>query len=92
MARLRVVVLFVAGAVIAASFVATVWSVGHLRGQPQYDAAIHHYVLDIHGQLLLITRQKYNYYVAVQNRLFLSIAVIGTTVPAVLALAKSRPE
>ena len=60
-------------------------AIGGLRGQPEIDPTTGRYVENDHGRLLPVSRADYLHAVAVQNRLFLSVALVFTSIATAVA-------
>lgn len=81
-ARRVVPILVCAGLVSAAS------SLNSLGGQPEFDASTHKFALDDHGVLTDVSYAAYVHAVALQNRLFLSGAIVFSSLATAVALGE----
>ena len=81
-ARIPITVIFVG---VAVTFLLTMPS---LPGQPEYQPTTHRYVYDEHGVLIPATRSAWLHAVAAQNRLFLGVVLLFTSVAAAVTWAE----
>lgn len=81
--------------VFLADWVISLWSITVLSGSPEYDARLHRYYLDNHGQRIWVDHAHYVEALASQNRLFLGGALTFTLVAVAASsnsLARRRTE
>src|SRR5581483_6893606 len=73
--------------VVAVVAVLLTWGTGAavLSGQPEYDPKLHRYFYDDHGTRIPATLDGFLHAVAVQNRLFLAMAMLFVSVGTALA-------
>jgi hypothetical protein len=62
---------------------------GDLPGQPAYDSATHQYTYNDHGEVVIISKDRYESIVKAQNRFFLVGIVTFTTVGLGIAIDES---
>lgn len=73
------------GILVIAVWVTTLGAIFSLPGQPEREPGSQRYAYDVHGVLIPATRAEYLHAVAVQNRLFLGIALVFTMVTALVS-------
>ena len=72
------------GAAFVAVWATSLDAMSALPGQPGYDPKRHRYFYDEHGVIVPATRDAYLHAVAVQNRLFLGVAMVFTSIAVVV--------
>jgi hypothetical protein len=78
------------GVLLAAVIVTSLLTPSSLPGAPEYDPSTGHYFYDEHGTLTLITRAAYLHAVTAQDRLFLGISLIFTSIAMAVTWQERR--